>query len=388
VILAGALLLVQSEWSAEGGLPSAEWSTAELARILAHEKRAPAPLDATNAHLVHPAAAKLGQALFFEPRLSSNQQVSCATCHIPEQFFADGKRLAEGLAKGTRNTPTILNAAYQRWFFWDGRSDSLWSQALQPIENPLEMGSNRAAVLRLIQSDATLSQLYREAFESAPDTSDECFARLGKAIHAYEHQLVGGPSAFDRYARALRESDLSAQSQYPADARRGLKLFIGEANCRLCHSGPLFSDGEFHNLGLPRSRTGAKEDAGRYEALEKLAQNPFRAGGTFSDAPQGERAQEVEHTPRTGEVWGAFRTPSLRNVTRTAPYMHRGQFRELRDVIFFYSELEGAEPSGHHGERVLKNLNLSVAQMDDLLSFLDTLEEELPPATLRQPLAR
>lgn len=374
-MLAGALLLLQTEWSAP-----------ELARILAHEKRAPAPLDATNAYLSLPAAAKLGQALFFEPRLSSNQQVSCATCHIPEQFFTDGKRLAEGLEKGTRNTPTILNAAYQRWFFWDGRSDSLWSQALQPIENPLEMGSSRAAALQLIQTDATLNQLYREAFQSAPDTSDECFARLGKAIHAYEHQLVGGLSAFDRYARALRENDLAEQTKYPEDARRGLRLFIGKANCRLCHSGPLFSDGEFHNLGLPRSRTGAKEDAGRYEALEKLAHNPFRAAGSFSDAPQGERAQELEHTPRTSELWGAFRTPSLRNVTRTAPYMHRGQFRELRDVIFFYSELEGAEPAGHHGERVLKNLNLSVAEMDDLLSFLDTLEEELPPEALRRPL--
>ncbi len=377
MMLAGALLLLQTEWS-----------PAELARILAHEKRAPAPLDATNAHLTNPAAAKLGQALFFEPRLSSNGKISCATCHIPEQFFTDDKRLAEGLEKGTRNTPTILNAAYQRWFYWDGRADSLWSQALQPIENPLELGLRRDAALQLVQSDATLSELYRAAFGSAPDDKDESFARLGKAIHAYEHQLVGGLSAFDRYARALRENDSTAQAQYPADARRGLKLFIGKANCRLCHSGPLFSDGEFHNLGLPRSRTGAKEDAGRYEALAKLAQNPFRAGGIFSDAPQGERAQELEHTPRTGELWGAFRTPSLRNVTRTAPYMHRGQFPELRDVIFFYSELEGAEPAGHHGERVLQNLNLSVAEMDDLLSFLDTLEEELPAEALRKPLPR
>lgn len=379
MMLACALLLAS-------GQPAPEWSPKELARILAHEKRA-APLpDATNEHLGKPAAAKLGQALFFEPRLSKNGQVSCATCHEPEKAFTDGKRLAQGLGTGTRNAPTILNAAYQRWFFWDGRADSLWSQALQPILDPLEMGSSIEASAELLARDKELAALYQEAFASAPSTTEplQTFVNIGKAIHAYEHQLVGGPSAFDRYARALRENDSTAQAAYPEEARRGLKLFIGKANCRLCHSGPLFSDGEFHNLGLPRSRTGAKEDAGRYEALATLNASPFRSNGPHSAAPAGERAQELEHTPRTGELWGAFRTPSLRNVTRTAPYMHRGQFRELRDVIFFYSELKDAEPAGHHGERVLQNLNLSVAEMDDLLSFLDTLEEELPPEQLQK----
>lgn len=367
-----------------------EWSASERTRILSHEKRQPPPADATNRYALEPAAARLGQHLFFDTRLSKNGQVSCATCHDPKLAFTDGKRLAETLGRGERNTPTLLNSAYQRWFFWDGRADSLWSQALQPIENPLEMGSTRQAAVQLLREDPQLRQEYQAVFGTDPQSGEpeRVFANLGKAIAAYEQRLVGGPSAFDRYARALRENDAQGQSAYPQAAQRGLKLFIGKANCRLCHSGPLFSDGEFHNLGLPRSRTGAAQDAGRFAAWEQLQNNPFRSSGSYSDAPEGERAQELAHTPRSSELWGAFRTPSLRNVTRTAPYMHRGQFRELRDVVFFYSELEGAEPAGHHGERVLQNLNLSVLEMDDLLAFLDTLEEELPAAELLRPLER
>jgi cytochrome c peroxidase len=171
-------------------------------------------------------------------------------------------------------------------------------------------------------------------------------------------------------------------------AQRGLKLFVGRAGCRLCHPGPRFTDDEFHDLGLAPRGGGTRRDPGRYGGLELLLQDPFRASGRYSDAPDGARARELEHLVAAQETWGQFKTPSLRNVARTAPYGHDGKFAALEDVLRFYSTLEGAA-SGHHGERVLRPLGLDEREIADLVAFLGALtDESLDPALLGPPGAR
>jgi cytochrome c peroxidase len=214
-----------------------------------------------------------------------------------------------------------------------------------------------------------------------PVAGDALLAQAGKSLAAYQRQLATGPSAFDRWAAALRAGDAREVARYPIEAARGAALFFGKANCRSCHAGAEFTDEEFHDLGLPPVK-GAKRDEGRREGLRQLLADRFRADSQHSDARDGERARELAHLAPVDEDWGRFKTPSLRNATRTAPYMHTGQFATLRDVVRFYSTLDGAAARGHHGETVLQPLNLSDAEIDDLVAFLGTLEGELPPEHL------
>ncbi len=359
----------------------------EVAKVLSHSPLAGPPPDPTNAHADDPAAARLGQFLFFDKRLSANGEIACATCHDPARQFADGKSLSQGLGTGKRHVPSLLNVAWQRWLFWDGRADSPWAQAGRPIESPSEMGSDRARVARLVAGDSDLRAAYEAVFGTVADpaASDRILVQTGKALEAYERKLVSGDSAFDRFAAALRTGDEVGEARYPEAARRGLALFIGKANCRLCHAGPLFSDGEFHNIGVPTLDKSAPRDAGRYEGVEEVRRDPFNAAGVHSDDPKGPRAAELGSLARTSDLWGEFRTPTLRNVARTAPYMHQGQFATLRDVLHYYSTLEGTVPAGHHGEQVIKPLHLSDGEIDDLIAFLGTLDGKDPPAELLAP---
>src|SRR5262249_48746327 len=165
--------------------------------------------------------------------------------------FTDGRALAQGMSVGTRNSPTVLNAAFGQWYFLDGRSDSLWSQALQPFENPKEIGGDRRDIVLAVARDRVLRSAYERVFGPLPDLAqspsiDRAFSNLGKAIEAYERRLRSPPSPFDHYITALKQGDTLAQRLYPAAAKRGLKLFVGAARCELCHSGPVFSDGQFH----------------------------------------------------------------------------------------------------------------------------------------------
>jgi len=364
------------------------------AKILTHSPLGDPPPNPTNAFADDPAAAHLGRFLFFDPRLSGNGAISCATCHDPEQGFADGKQLSEGIGTGKRHAPTILNAAYQRWLFWDGRADSAWAQALGPIESPVEMGGDRARLAALVSADAELLGAYEAVFGPqaglrsvdpavASAAADKLLAATGKALEAYERRLVSIDSAFDRFAAALRSGDEAAQSLYPEAAKRGLALFIGRANCRLCHAGPAFSDGEFHNIGVPDLARAPQRDAGRYSGVEQVRKDPFNAAGVFSDDPQGKRASELAMLARNSSQWGEFRTPTLRNVARTAPYMHQGQFATLREVLHYYSTLEGTVPAGHHGEQVIRPLHLSDGEIEDLVAFLGTLNGTEVPLELR-----
>lgn len=363
------------------------FDAATVAKILTHSPLGKPPLDPTNRFADDPQAARFGKRLFFEKRFSANGAIACATCHDPAKAFADGKSLSEGMGKGTRHVPTLLNAAFQRWSFWDGRADSLWSQALHPLESATEMGGERGKLAAVLAGDAELRGEYERVFGAMPEPRDAAsaatmLANTGKALEAYERLLVSGDSEFDRFAAALRSKDAAGEARYPESAKRGLAIFVGKANCRLCHAGPLFSDGEFHNIGVPTLDRSASRDAGRLAGIDAVRSDPFNAASAQSDDPKGGRARELDQLVKTSEMWGEFRTPTLRNVARTAPYMHQGQFATLRDVLHYYSTLEGTVPAGHHGEQVILPLHLTDAEIDDLLTFLGTLDGKDPPAEL------
>jgi cytochrome c peroxidase len=407
--------------AATGADDKAFYTADELAAIYRHSPLGRPPPDPTDAVADRPAAARLGQALFYDARLSANGRVACATCHQPERAFTDGLPVAKGLGTGTRNTPSLLNEAFGHWFFWDGRSDTQWSQALKPIENPREGGSDRLHVLHVVFDDPALRGAYQVVFgplpplderrfpaharpDSNPDAAvnaawlgmaaadrvavDRAYGNLGKAIEAYERRLISGNSAFDRYVAGLRSGDAADQKALSPAAKQGLRLFVGAAHCELCHAGPAFSDGQFHNLGLPLLPQEVA-DAGRGGGIPQLRADPFNSAGVFSDAGGAAAAEQLRFLPSADSMLGAFKTPSLRNVARTAPYMHDGRFATLQQVLNFYAA--AAPPVQEHciGRRE-KTLNLvprlTAAQRQDLIAFLGALTSPLPPPALLGPL--
>lgn len=364
------------------------YTPVELAAILRHSPVPPVPPDPTDRVADNPAAALLGRYLFFDAHFSQNGRVACGTCHQPARAFTDGRALAKGLALGTRHTPTLLGAAYNQWYFWDGRTDSQWSQALQPIENPREFGSTRAFVVRAAAADPTLREQYARVFGTAPSAApgdlDRSYSNLGKAIEAYERELTVGTSPFDRYVSALRAHDVAGESAISPAAKRGLKLFVGRANCELCHSGSDFTDGQFHNLGLPLLR-GEMPDRGRADGIRLVRADEFNGTGRFSDDPHGQAHDRLAFLPAPQSQLGAFKTPSLRNVARIAPYMHDGRFASLKDVMKFYAEGASASKGRLVGKREpTVNLipHLSARQQSDLIAFLRTLSDAPLPASL------
>ncbi|MBE0625315.1 MAG: c-type cytochrome [Burkholderiales bacterium] len=395
------------------------YAPGELSAIYRHSPLKPLPTVTAGRVTEDTRAARLGQYLFFERRFSANGAVSCATCHVPEKAFADARRVGTGLAAGERNTPGLLNVAFERWYFWDGRADSLWAQALGPIENAKEFGGDRLNTLHLVAEDAPLRRAYELVFgpppplgdaerfprhaspDSAPgspaarawsamsladrDAANRMYANLGKAIEAYERKLVDGDSAFDRYVAALKSGDRAGQRAYPAAAKRGLKLFVGAAQCELCHSGPSFSDGEFHNIGLPLL-AGESADNGRAAGIDIVRASDFNGIGPYSDHPEGRAKDQLSYLPPPESQLGSFKTPNLRNVALTAPYMHDGRFDTLSAVLDFYAK--GREAS--RGQMLLGEREatldlvprLSSDQADDLTAFLNTLTGRALPAEL------
>lgn len=400
--------------------PAVDFSPVELRRILQHSPLPPPPPDPTNRWADDPAAAALGQTLFFDERLSGNGKLSCASCHEPARSFTDGKAVAEGVGVGTRNTPSLWNAAYQRWYFWDGRADTLWGQALHPLERDVEMDGDRVHVLRVVQGDAELSGAYEALFGPLPSianlpaharpmpdapahpqerawrglTAEEqsavtrVFVNCGKAIAAYERKLVSRRAAFDVFVEGLRENDAEKLAALSPAAQRGLQLFVGRGNCRFCHVGPNFTDDEFHSVRVAPRGGGAPTDAGRYVGAAQVLGDPFNAISEWSDSRSGPVAEQLEFLANPGENWGRFKTPSLRNVARTGPYMHAGQYSSLDQVLRHYSTFLDALPPGHHGqvETILQPLALSPQEHADLRAFLEALtDEDVPAALLRQP---
>ena len=384
------------------------FSQAERRAILRLSPMPPTPPDPTNRYADDPRAVRLGERLFSDPRLSRNGALSCASCHDPQRAFTDGKPLAEGLETGDRNTPTLLHVAQHRWFFSDGRADSLWAQALQPLESPRELGSSRARLARLIADDDALRAEYAAIFGALPDLSDRrrfpadarprqdgpdalsrawgemrpadqdavtrVFVNLGKALAAYERTLKGPPTAFDTFVAGVRAGDAAKQAALSSSAQRGLRLFLGKANCALCHSGPQFSDLGFHSTRLPDRGSWRADEPGRIAGVDLVRRDPFNGMGKFSDAPRHAVNDKLRYLGKPPHLAGAFKTPSLRGVARTAPYMRQGQLKTLEDVAHFYNTLEGAAPHGHAGgETTLQPLGLTEEQEADLVAFLRSL---------------
>ncbi len=214
--------------------------------------------------------------------------------------------------------------------------------------------------------------------------SNRVFSNVGKAIEAYERQLISHGSPFDKYARALRTGDLAGEDLLSPAAKRGLKLFVGQGQCELCHSGPNFTDGQFHNGGLPLLPAETAE-RGREDGISLLLSNPFNAAGRYSDDPGGETAKRLKYLPKPRMMRGAFKTPTLRNLGLTGPYFHDGRFSTLGQVMQFYADGEAASKGLLIGRRE-ETFNLiphfTPEQIADLVAFLRSLDGTPVPTSL------
>lgn len=404
------------------------------------------PPDPTNAVADDPRAARLGQRLFFDPSLSGPLvdgdndggphalgtqdepgRVACAGCHVPSSGFVDtrslGGQISLGAAWVLRRTPSLLEVGHRRWMMWDGRRDSLFSQAVGPIESWNEMNSSRLFVAaqifahyradyEAIFGSGSLAPLADEArfprllpsetgCRVAPGGARACrgvpgdgaeydamapsdqdlvtrvVTNVGKAIGAYERLLRCGPGRFDRW---LAGEDVLQRAEI-----RGAALFAGRAGCIGCHSGPLLTDQAFHDVGLAPSVVAVVfidvDDRGAALGIEELLASPLRSEGAFSDGTDG-RLAELAALPR-GSLEGAFLTPSLRCIAGQPSFMHTGQFTELREVIDFFAA--GGHPAGYLGTNELTPLALSDLDRDDLVAFIGALEGPGPPASLLSP---
>jgi cytochrome c peroxidase len=313
----------------------------------------PVPVPAHNP--LTPAKIALGEKLFFDPGLSADRRVSCGGCHRPEHFFTDGLRLSKGLLgmDGARNAGSTLNAAYAPYLMTDGRARSLEEQVQYPVTNPLEMNTTPGALTRYLSSEPS----YRPHFARAFGDESVTWERVTEALASFERTLLSSNSAFDRYAAGDREA-------LPERARRGWELFRGRAGCDRCHAytpdRPFFTDFDFHNTGV----------------------------SWFPATPE---PPSKRPTPDLGRFWvsrerrhiGAFRTPSLRNVAETAPYMHDGSLATLEEVLDFYSR--GPRENPFLDPRV-RPLGLTAEEKADLLAFLGALTGEVTyqrPASAR-----
>jgi cytochrome c peroxidase len=355
---------------------------AELRRLLQHGPWPPAPArDPSNAVSGDRAAIALGHRLFFDVRLSANGAIACATCHVPARGWTDGRARAVGLAAVDRNTPTILDVALHRWFSWDGGADSLWSQSVRPIVDQREMGASGEHVARLVRGDATHACLHAKAFGTAAGGEpNRALVQAGKALAAFMETVRSGRTAFDDFRDALARGDTDAAARYPAAARRGARIFV-RSDCGVCHVGPAFTNGEFHDVGVPHALGGGRVDAGRSGGIKRLRADRFNLLGSWSDDRSATAAVKTRHVEATHASFGQFKTPTLRNLGHTAPYMHDGRYATLREVVRHYSELD-MERIHTHGEQLLRPLKLSPAEIDDLIAFLESITD---PSAARPP---
>lgn len=302
----------------------------------------PVPIPADNPPTAE--TISLGRRLYYDPALSIDGTVACATCHNPALGFGDAKPVSNGVQgkTGTRNAPTVINSAYYSSQFWDGRAASLEAQAAGPMANPVEMAHTLPGVVERLQKDAA----YRDEFKKAWGADQITIEMVTKSIASFERTVVSGNSPFDRYYYGGDKKALSASAQ------RGLKLFVNpkKGNCEVCHKigtkFALFTDNEFHNLGVGADTRGEFVDKGRYA-----------------------------ETKNEADV-GSFKTPSLRNCAETAPYMHDGSMPDLKAVIDHYI---GGGNSNPYLDKEMHALDFLTGQeRADLLEFLKSLTGEMP----------
>ena len=347
----------------------------ETALIVSHGPW-PVKTDADPSNRVSgkPAAIAYGKTLFESNDLSVDRQRSCATCHQKNLAFADGIMRGIGLARVDRNTPALFNMRLNRWFGRDGKSDSLWAQSIAPILDARELGMTPTTLKTRLATTQTLSDGYRQTFGAAPAAheAETVMVNVAKSLAAFQETIVSGKSSFDMFRDGLAAEDPAGITGYPEAARRGLKLFVGKGRCDLCHFGANFTNGEFHDIGLPHFPEPGRVDKGRYGGIQQLRKSRFNLLGPFNDDKLRATAGFTRHVRLTPKNWGEFRVPSLRNAARTAPYMHDGSKATLEDVVDHYSEIP--EDRLHQdGEKLLRPLNLTVAEKADLVAFLKTL---------------
>ncbi len=325
-----------------------------------------------------PEKINLGKTLFQDKRLSGDGTISCSSCHSPDRGFSNGLPVGVGVhnAKGTRNTPTILNAAYYSSQFWDGRRPSLEAQSKDPLTNPVEHGlKDQAAVLAIIIKDPIYPTQFKGAFGVAADKIT--MEHVSKAIASFERTLIAGNSPFDRYQYNGEKTALSPEQI------RGLEVFRGKGKCSLCHTiAPtyaLFTDNNYHNLGVGFS----KIEPHMYEVI-----NAFRAANAQGKSvdelvlKEGDTSQLgrvlVTITPTTvdSNAIGRFKTPTLRNVELTGPYMHDGSLATLEDVVELYNRGNEKNP---RLDPLFKPLNLTDQEKADLVAFMKALTSSSMP---------
>lgn len=400
--------------------------------------------------------ARLGHDFFFDPGFSSNGAISCASCHRPELSFTDGKAQSDGMAKTRMNAPTLVNVHLMHWFFWDGRAESLETQAMGPIEHPGEHGFSRVKVAHRIlnqykksyekifgplpknlpaidtvlarqangfisdeiaayalatlgNSDfqkSVLSSARRQGVQpieiiknyaalgsderpksistSNPQISEkdliivnEIFLNFTSAIAAFERTIQSEDSPFDLFAKSLKTTgdiQRSLHAQFGGNELRGLRVFAGKGQCLICHNGPTLSDQQFHNIGLPSGPGQRGLNLGRSQGIIIARANPFSCGNIFkNEKKQTESCAELGYLEEENvDFVGAFKTPTLRQLSDTAPYGHDGRFVTLADVLNHYNQLT-AKPAVGRAEATLKPLGLTQNELQDLESFLMSL---------------
>jgi cytochrome c peroxidase len=289
----------------------------------------------------------LGRKLFYDTTLSSHNTLSCASCHSPTMMFSDGQRYSRGASgqMGVRNALTILNAAYYPVDFWDGRAVNLEAQSGMPMANPIEMNQPHEVSVSKLNAMPEYRKEFAKAFGPGPVTLD----KVEKAIASFERTLVSGNSPFDKYFYGSEKNAMSPS------AIRGLEVFRDKnrGNCAVCHSigdrYSLFSDGKFHNIGIGVDANGNLLDLGRFVVTNREADK------------------------------GSFRTPTLRNIAKTAPYMHDGSEKTLKGVVDYYV---GGGNSNPYLDKEIHPLTLTAQDRADLLAFLESLTGEPPLQSL------
>lgn len=298
----------------------------------------PTSIPTPSSNLNYKAKVELGKQLYFDGRLSKSGAISCAFCHNPGTGFADPRQTSIGIDGGVggRQSPTVYNSAFNHVQFWDGRARSLEEQAIGPIQNPIEMGETHEHVVSKLSKVKGYQQQFRAVFGT-----EVSLQGIAEAIASYERTVISTNSGFDKYVagdeKALDES-----------AVRGMALFKGKARCILCHNGPNFTDNQFHNLGVPQVGP-LKEDLGRY------------------------------YVTKAEKDKASFKTPTLRSIVETAPYMHDGAFKTLEEVVDFLNVGGGANSNL---SPLVKPLNLTPEEKTDLVAFLKALTGEPIPFQL------
>ncbi len=402
----------------DAGLPPPLGLPAELVAELLTMRPEPPPPDPTNRFSEDAAAQRLGHRLFFDVNLSRNGLASCSGCHDPDRYFSGILTYDGHGGLDFRQPPSLVDVAQQPWLFWDGRADSLWAQVRTPLESPDELNFDRVRLARFVREWPLVRADYEAAFGPLPDPvfwarlparakpSDEPYeavmdtawanmdpedqavierilSNVGKALAAFQRQLVTPPSPFDVFLEGLVTRDPAQLAALDEAALRGLRLFMGPAGCANCHAGPTLSDGTFHNLGLSRLPDGPL-DEGRAAGIPQVLTDRFNAAGPYSDDPAGERAQRLGFLAVEAEDLGAFRTATLRNVTETWPYMHDGRFRTLEEVVVYKTSLPDLPALGERDPR-LEPYPATPEEIADLVAFLRSLTAPPVDEQLRRP---